>query len=238
MEKFSVDNYYQQKKHFVVPAFYVNAYATASDQRIQSPHPLLHKKLRELRNKICEQKNVPVYYVAGTTTIDEMATYLPQTLDEIVKINGFGQAKAKQYGHSFLKLINEYCAEHNLSSSVNSKQPKKERKEKTAKEEKEDTKAISYKLHKEGNSITDIARLRNLAVSTIESHLAFYIQRGIISVNELVKTEKLILIEPHLESFESGSIAPIKEKLGDAVSFGEIRMVLASKEWKKMQEGF
>jgi hypothetical protein len=237
MEKFSVDNYYQQKKHFVVPAFYVNAYATASDQRIQSPHPLLHKKLRELRNKICEQKNVPVYYVAGTTTIDEMATYLPQTLDEIVKINGFGQAKAKQYGHSFLKLINEYCAEHNLSSSVNSKQPKKERKEKTAKEEKEDTKAISYKLHKEGNSITDIARLRNLAVSTIESHLAFYIQRGIISVNELVKTEKLILIEPHLESFESGSIAPIKEKLGDAVSFGEIRMVLASKEWKKMQEG-
>jgi len=237
MEKFSVDNYYQQKKHFVVPAFYVNAYATASDQRIQSPHPLLHKKLRELRNKICEQKNVPVYYVAGTTTIDEMATYLPQTLDEIVKINGFGQAKAKQYGYSFLKLINEYCAEHNLSSSVNSKQPKKERKEKTAKEEKEDTKAISYKLHKEGNSIADIARLRNLAVSTIESHLAFYIQRGIISVNELVKTEKLILIEPHLESFESGSIAPIKEKLGDAVSFGEIRMVLASKEWKKMQEG-
>ena len=236
MEKFSVDNYYQQKKHFVVPAFYVNAYATASDQRIQSPHPLLHKKLRELRNKICEQKNVPVYYVAGTTTIDEMATYLPQTLDEIVKINGFGQAKAKQYGYSFLKLINEYCAEHNLSSSVNSKQPKKERKEKTAKEEKEDTKAISYKLHKEGNSITDIARLRNLAVSTIESHLAFYIQRGIISVNELVKTEKLILIEPHLESFESGSIAPIKEKLGDAVSFGEIRMVLASKQWEKMKD--
>jgi hypothetical protein len=52
-----------------------------------------------------------------------------------------------------------------------------------------------------------------------------------------VKTEKLILIEPHLENFESGSITPIKEKLGDAVSFGEIRMVLASKEWKKMQEG-
>jgi ribonuclease D len=108
-----------------VPAFYINAYATASDQKIQSPHPLLHKKLRELRNKICEQKNVPVYYVAGTTTIDEMATYLPQNLDEIVKISGFGQAKAKQYGHVFLKVINDYCAEHNLSSSVNIKQPKK-----------------------------------------------------------------------------------------------------------------
>lgn len=237
LEKFSVDNYYRYKKNFVVPAFYINAYATTSDQKTQSPHPLLHKKLRELRNKICEQKNVPVYYVAGTTTIDEMATYLPQNLDEIVKISGFGQAKAKQYGHVFLKVINDYSAEHDLSSSVNSKQPKRERKEKTPKEEKEDTKAISYKLHKEGNSIADIARLRNLAISTIESHLAFYIQRGMISVNELVKTEKLILIEPHLENFENGSITPIKDKLGDAVSFGEIRMVLASKEWKKMQEG-
>ena len=78
----------------------------------------MHKQLRELRNKICEQKNVPVFYVANSATIDEMALYLPQTLDEIVKIKGFGQAKAKQYGHSFLQVINEYCDEHNLTSSV------------------------------------------------------------------------------------------------------------------------
>ena len=91
-------------------------------------------------------------------------------------------------------------------------------------------------MHKEGNSIAEIAKLRNLAISTIEAHLAFYIQRGMISVNELVKTEKLILIEPHLENIEGNSITPIKQKLGDAVSFGEIRMVLAAKEWEKMQE--
>jgi ATP-dependent DNA helicase RecQ len=151
-------------------------------------------------------------------------------------MSGFGQAKAKQYGHAFLNVILEYCQEHHLSSSIHTKQQKKERKEKITTTGKEDTKSITYKLYKEGNSITDIATLRNLAASTIEAHLSYYISRGIISVNELVKTEKLILIEPHLENFEGGSLTSIKEILGDAVSFGEIRMTLASKEWKKIQE--
>jgi hypothetical protein len=56
-------------------------------------------------------------------------------------------------------------------------------------------------------------------------------------VHELVLKEKLILIEPHLENFESGSsIIPIKQKLGDEISYGEIRMVLASKQWEKMKD--
>jgi hypothetical protein len=236
VENFSIHNYYQHKKNFIVPAFSVNAYATASAQKIESDHPLLHRKLRELRNKICEQKNVPVYYVAGSTTIDEMSNYLPQNLDELIKISGFGQAKAKQYGHAFLEVILEYCSEHGLSSLIQTKQPKRERKEKVVKDDKDDTKTISYKLHKEGNSIAEIAAIRNLAVSTIESHLAFYIQRGIISVNELVKTEKLVLIEPMLQNIEGNSITSIKQKLGNDISFGEIRMVIASKEWEKMKE--
>jgi hypothetical protein len=236
LPKFSISNYYTQKKNFVVPSFYINAYATAAQEKNESPHPLLHKQLRELRNKICEQKNIPIYYVAGSTTIDEMAAYLPKTLDDLVKISGFGQAKAKQYGHTFLKLINEYCDDHNLSSVINEKQVKRQRKEKTATKEKEDTKTTSYKLHKEGNSIADIAQKRNLAVSTVEQHLAYFIKRGLISVHELVKTEKLVLIEPLLENPEGNSITQLKEKLGDAVTFGDIRMVLAAKELERMKE--
>ena len=57
-----------------------------------------------------------------------------------------------------------------------------------------------------------------------------------ISINELVKREKLILIEPHIENFEGNSITPIKEKLGNAVTYSEIKMVLASKEWERLQD--
>ncbi|MFT4152386.1 helix-turn-helix domain-containing protein [Parafilimonas sp.] len=232
IEQFSVSQYYHYKKNFAAPSFYVNAYATASEQKTESPHPELHKKLRALRNKICDQKNVPIYYVANSATIDEMALYLPQNLEEIVKIKGFGQAKAKQYGYLFLEVINAYCNEHNLASSVAGMQPKKERKQKSE-TIKEDTKNVSYALFREGNQIADIAKLRNLSVGTIEGHLAFYVQRGIISINELVEREKFVLIEPLLENFEGTSITPIKEKLGDSISYGEIRMVIAAKEWER-----
>jgi superfamily II DNA helicase RecQ len=118
-----------------------NAYATASYQKVESTHPQLHRKLRELRNRICEQKNLPIYYVAAGNSIDEMAEYLPQNLDELVKIKGFGKAKAKLYGRQFLEIITDYCKEHNLGSFIHKKQPKRERKEKI--KETEDTKTIS-----------------------------------------------------------------------------------------------
>ena len=35
------------------------------------------------------------------------------------------------------------------------------------------------------------------------------------------------------EGFVGGAIAPIKEKLGDSISFGEIRIAIASSTFKK-----
>lgn len=232
-DNFSVNRYYSFKKNFVVPSFYVNAYATASEQKTETLHPELHKKLRALRNKICEQENVPVYYVANSATIDEMALYLPQNLDEIVKIKGFGQAKAKRYGYVFLEVINAYCAEYNLTSSVAEKQPKKERRQQSE-TSKEDTKNTSYALFREGKSIEEIAKLRKLTIGTIETHLSFYIERGMIMINELVTQEKIARTEPYIEQLKNGaSITSVKEKLGDSISYGDIKMVLAAKKWEQ-----
>jgi len=72
---------------------------------------------------------VPVFFVASTASIDEMAEYLPQNLDELVKINGFGKAKAKQYGKMFLDTIAAYCEKHHLASAMHTKKFKKEKKE-------------------------------------------------------------------------------------------------------------
>jgi hypothetical protein len=234
LPKFSVELYYRYKKSFDAPVLGVNAYAAASTEpKKDSPHPILHKRLRELRNKICDQKNLPVYYVAGTATIDEMAEYLPQDLDEIVKIKGFGSAKAKQYGRQFLEVINSYCDEHHLASFMHTKKDVKEKKNKSA-TPKEDTKKTSYNLFKEGHTIADIARIRNLVTSTIESHLSHYIQLGLISVNELLPSEKIILITSNMDG--EISIAAIRDKLGGAVSYSEIKMVAAAKEWERSQQ--
>jgi uncharacterized protein YpbB len=228
---FSIENFYAQKKNFTVPPFYINAYSTAAAAKTDSPHPILHRQLRELRNKICEQKNVPVFMIAGSKTIDEMAMYLPQTLPQLLKISGFGQAKAHQYGKQFLEVILKYTAENNAEPVAQDAPEKKTRKPKST-VPKIDTKQTTYDLFKQGKDVATIAAERNMAATTIESHLAFYVERGLISVNELVQSEKLVLIEPLLTD-ETETIAPIKTQLGNAVSFGEIRLALAARNWKK-----
>lgn len=231
--RIDTEAWHKMKKSFTIPLFSVNAYAIASQQRQQSPHPVLHQQLRKLRDSICAIKYLPIYIVAATKTIDEMAIYLPQSLTELRKISGFGDAKIEQYGQQFLDIIIEYCKEKNLSSLINEKSPKRERKERSGeKKPKVDTKAESFRLYKENKSINEIARERGFTVQTIEGHLAHYVSIGEINVSELISPEKLSVITPALKDFNGGSITPIKEKLGNDISFGEIRLAIAWLRYK------
>ena len=231
---FDIEAYHKRKKDFILPAFSVNVYAGEAKERTESPHPVLHQRLKKLRDNICSKADLPIYIIAGTNTLDEMSRYLPQTLIEIRKISGFGDAKTEKYGQEFLEIILEYCREKNLSSLIHEKDPKKERKaESGEKKKKIDTKAESFRLYKEGKPIDEIAKERSLTKQTIEGHLAHYVSVGEINIEELVSKEKISLIEPHTKEFKGGSITTIKEKLGNKISFGEIRLVLAWLMFKK-----
>ncbi len=236
---FNLDEYNEQKNQFKLIPLNVNAYAgSTSGYRNDSPHPMLYKQLRQLRDVICkEEGDAPIYYIASGNTIDEMARYLPQTLEELRQVSGFGKIKIDKYGDRFLNIIKAYCEQHHLSSLIHTKDPKRQRKEKVPGAVKPDTKEETYKLHKDGKTISQIAKERNLTASTIEGHLAYFVQLGILSVEELLSKEKIILIEPALKSFEGGSIIPVKEQLGESVTYGEIKLVLASRDFIKSKNG-
>jgi ATP-dependent exoDNAse (exonuclease V) alpha subunit len=228
--KFNMENFHHRKKSFVAPSFGVNAYAGASEKKVELAHPALYYQLKKLRDSICSKKNLPIYFVASSNTLEEMTVYLPQTLEELEQISGFGKSKIETYGDEFLSIITAYSLENNLTSNISEKIPKRKRKE--AKGPKVDTKAETFRLYKLGKSVTEIANERNLTAQTIEGHLAHYVQKGSIKIEELVSREKLVLIEPEIKNFNGGSIAPIKEKLGNRASWGEIRLVMAWTEYQ------
>ena len=231
-----IEKYHKRKKDFILPAFGVNVYAGEAKQRTESPNPLLHQRLRKLRDNICSKADIPIYIVAGTNTLDEMARYLPVNLTELRKISGFGDAKTEKYGQQFLDIIIAYCNEKNLSSLIHEKISKRERK--TAGSEKKnkiDTKAESFRLYKEGKHVEEIAKERNLTQQTIEGHLAHYVSTGEINISELVSREKVLLIEPVAKALSGKSLTPIKEKLGREISFGEIKLVIAWLGFKENQ---
>jgi hypothetical protein len=227
--------YHQRKKNFILPAFGVNAYAGTSQQKAESPHPLLYQNLRKLRDAICSKADIPIYIVAGTNTLDEMCRYLPQSLTELRKISGFGDAKTEKYGQQFLNIILEYCKERNLSSLIHEKTPKRERNKTGEKKNKVDTKAESFRMYKEGKQIEEIAKERGLTRQTIEGHLAHYVSLGEININDLVSKEKFLLIESVAKTFSGTSLTPLKEKLGHEITFGEIKLMLAWIAFQKNQ---
>lgn len=230
--QFDLEAFQRRKRLFVVPSFGVNAYAGAKEQKVELAHPALYYQLKKIRDGICSKKNIPIYYVASSKTLEEMTTYLPQTLEELKLVSGFGDAKAENYGQQFLEVIQQYAQERNLPSTIAEKLPKRKRKEKTAASEKKpDTKTESFRLYREGRSVKEIAGVRQLTPQTVEGHLAHYITTGDIAVEELVSKEKIGMIVPLLRDFIKGSsLTPIKEALPSDISYGDIRLVLAHRE--------
>ena len=105
---------------------------------------------------------------------------------------------------------------------------KKAAKEKKAKKEKVDTKAITYKLFREGKSIADISKERSLTKGTIENHLAYYVETGDLKVGEVVSTQHQNIIRGIVRSFNKAySLADVKNLLPADYTYAEIKLVIA-----------
>ncbi len=190
--------------------------------------PLL-AELRNIRRDIAQHENVPPYIILSDAGLQEMATYLPQSLDELRLISGFGDIKLARYGREFLLPVKSYSEKNGLSSKMKHKVPKRERKAKTtgSGNRSSDTARESFTLYRAGNTVTEIATQRSLSPTTIEGHLSFYIYKGEMDVFELVTPEKMPAIKDVIESYGAEKLSPIKEVLGDDFSYGEIKAVVA-----------
>jgi len=190
----------------------------------------LFEKAKQLRNQIAREENVPPYIIFSDSTLLDLATYLPLHLNDLLMISGFGSFKTEKYGNKFLEMVQDYCNENSLQTKIDLKQSKRERQPKTTRltERASDTKNLSFQLYTAGKTIKEIAEERNLSLTTIETHLSFYIPSGQLDINELVKSERQQAIKKAAEIFGTDSLRVLKENLPEEITYGDIRMVLAS----------
>ena len=237
------EQWHQKKNGFVVPSFSINSFSGSGEQSVTSPHPVLLVQLRKVRDSICSRKDLPIYLVAGSKSLNEMVEFLPQTPEELEQITGFGKKRVETYGNEFLTIIQQYSLDNGLSSLITDKAPKHKKKDnpssKTGKKEKEtkpkvDTKAESYRLYRDGLTIAAIAKTRNLTPQTIEGHLAHYVQIGSIPIEEILSPEKIIILEPVLKDYTGEPLTSLKERLGNEIGFGDIRLFIAWNEYRKL----
>ena len=179
----------------------------------------LFEILRTLRKSIAESEMLPPYIIFPDFTLMEMATFFPQSTENMAKIKGVGNVKLERYGQKFLEKIIEHCRQNDI----------KERKITRHSLPKEsNTCRQTLELIKQGLALDEIAKKRNLVASTIASHIEKLLLSGEeIDINRFISKERQEIIYQCMQSLGTQALTPIKENLGDDYSYAEIRLVRA-----------
>lgn len=224
---FLLDDYLRSQKSFspllTKHASYSKGKLTSDKDEI-IPHRELYHKLLELRSQIRKATSLPNYLIFNNIAIKNLCTSLPSTKEELLHVKGFKKAKADIFGDKIIPLVKEYCRQNNVEPS-----------QKELRSENEITQTVktnsvseTIKLFNEGKSIEEIAKDRNLVISTIESHIAQAIKQNIIRIDEVMQIDEAKNIAAYFpKDLDDIRLASIKEKTPPEISYGKLRMVLA-----------
>ncbi|MBN9312314.1 MAG: ATP-dependent DNA helicase RecQ [Chryseobacterium sp. 39-10] len=75
---------------------------------------VLFNQLKELRKTVAKKHGIPPYTVFMDPSLEDMTVQYPVNIDEIGKIYGVGEGKAKKYGKDFADFIKKYVEENDI----------------------------------------------------------------------------------------------------------------------------
>ncbi|MCB1663508.1 MAG: HRDC domain-containing protein, partial [Pseudomonadales bacterium] len=185
-----------------------------SKSTFKGQDPVLWEALRNCRKQLADEQGVPPFVIFHDATLMEMANLLPQTLEQLNRISGVGKSKLEKYGQAFLQILREH---HSYSTAADDN----------------DTVAETAKLLNTGKSIAEVARQRELNVSTIYSHLATLIETGVIALDQAVELpiEEIEQIEDLILAAEEENgifrLKPVYDELNGAYDYGILRCIRA-----------
>ena len=103
---------FKDEKVFLTP--YIEYKPSKVKEEKLSVNESLFQRLRQLRKRIADERNIPPYIIFHDKTLKEMASRIPTAWQELSTIFGMGEAKLKQYGPRFLKEIVAFVQDRDL----------------------------------------------------------------------------------------------------------------------------
>ncbi len=184
----------------------------------ETEHPVLFESLRNLRDIIAHSEDVPHFQIFTQRTLYELCNLLPLNKKQLKTIHGMGKIRIEKYGSEILDFINEYADENNIEVKeiIVKKKPLKTG----------NTKLVSLKMFKEGMSISEIASQRGFVYTTIEGHLASFLETGEIDIYDLISEEKYTEIKKAIKDLKFENLSDLRSKLNDKFSYSELRFAL------------
>jgi ATP-dependent DNA helicase RecQ len=206
---------------------------STNEQDLDEQEQGLFTFLRVMRKRLADEKGVPPYVVFPDSSLRAMAHLRPQSRDQFAKISGVGITKLHAYFTPFTQAIAVYCRQHNMELESASAATFEKFVEPPVASPPQalsgpSTRYVTLDLYRQGYSIKEIADQRGLKSVTIMSHLADLMEAGEpVDVEELLTPGHYQIIAEALQEVGDATLRPVKDLLGDAYTYDEIRLVRA-----------
>jgi ATP-dependent DNA helicase RecQ len=192
---------------------------------IECDEPLFDR-LRVLRRKLADERDVPAYVIFSDVSLREMARSYPATASEFRQIPGVGEQKFKDFAEPFLSEIKDYLANNSrrtFSDAINPLLPPR-------RPGLNDSQAETLRRFRKGESVDEIARARGFVRSTIYAHLLAAIECGKIgpqSRDRFFTSAQEKEIAAAFRQVIDGKLTNVNALLGGNYDIGELRVFRA-----------
>ncbi|HEX7469903.1 MAG TPA: RQC domain-containing protein, partial [Verrucomicrobiae bacterium] len=193
---------------------------------------VLFDRLRELRKRLADERNVPAYIVFSDVALRQMARDYPENEREFARISGVGEKKLREFGEVFLMEIaahlltnpRQIFADDSFAAPVP-----------TPRRSIGDSARETLRRLRSGQSVEQIARERAVTTGTILGHVAEGIEHGEpVELSRFLSEEEQKKIGAAFDRNGFGSITAVFESLGGAIDYGRLRIFRAAKSGRRV----
>src|SRR6266496_8439 len=185
---------------------------------------VLFERLRGLRRKLADERNVPAYVIFSDVSLREMARNYPTTATEFRRIPGVGEQKLKDFAETFLSEIKNYLVGNPRRTFSSRLDPLPSPRASRLNESQTET----LRRFQKSESVDQIARARGFVTSTIYAHLLAAIECGKITERDRFFTlEEEKEIAAAFRQISDGKLVDVSVLLGNKYDIGLLRIFRA-----------
>ncbi|MFN4076275.1 MAG: DNA helicase RecQ [Cloacibacterium sp.] len=201
------------------------AIADAEQVQVQAGGGLdqnLFAQLKELRKKVAKKHGVPPYTVFMDPSLEDMTIQYPISVDEIAKVYGVGEGKAKKYGKEFAEFIAKYVEDNNIERTQDMVL-------KTV-ANKSSHKVFIIQNTDKKIDLEDIAKAKNLTMDELLSEMESIVYQGTklnidYYIEENFDEDIVDDFMDFMKKSESDSMKVLLAEFGDDLTDEEVRML-------------
>ncbi len=182
----------------------------------------LFDRLRNLRRRLADERDVPAYVIFSDVALREMARAYPTTRADFRRIPGVGEQKLKDFADPFLAEITAFLETNPRQTFTSEELPVPRRITLN------DSETETLRRFQRGESIDEISRARGFVRSTICGHLALAIESGApLNLGEFFSAEQQKEIEPAFRTTGGRNLTGLRDSLGGKYPVEELRIFRA-----------